>query len=791
MAACGDRLSRMRNLLLLIEQLRQDLVYGARALWRSPAFTITAIGVLAIGIGATLAMLHLFNAAVFHRLAVRDAGSLVQFQPAIPFPAAAFYREHAKTLTYMVAEKADGVFVDDGLEAELATFVTNNYFSDLAVAPALGRFFDGSDGVVLGHRFWQSRFGGDAAVIGRTIQLNGRSMPVVGVAPSDFNGLSSTRPSLFLSIDSHRALFAGSNITENFSSRGTLMYGKLKPGLTSVAAESELSALTAELKTDHPDLFPGRASPKVQSLALPREAFIAMTLVTLLVSLVLLTACANLGNVLLARGHSREAEIRTRLALGAGTMRIIRQLMVENLLLACLGSLAALVVGYFTARGILILGDAPPELRVVTDWRIVAAGGALAATSALLFGLAPAIQAVWQRSQRTRFRQILVGVQVAASCFLLVLTMWLVRSTQRSLAPDVRFDYRHMLVIAPHLNTHNLTGAAARIQLDGIAARLQQHSAVSAVALSDATDFTNRLPVSAGGLPPMNYSRVSPSYFSLMNLSLSKGRLFSAGETDVTVLSETAARSIFQNDNPIGKTIATRRFTMSRSSAGRKTSEMMIDQAQAETQSTVIGVVADSGLNRNSTVSEAYLPLTDETIASAGLIVRTQGDPSAAIRELRTMASSPGLAPEARLLRGDIEEVGGPPRGVLTGITSLGASATMLAGFGIFGLVAFTVAQRTREIGIRIALGARSSHIVESLIWRYAAGIAGGAAVGLALAVMFGVLIRGRITGLDTNDPVSYITAVATLSAVAMLAILVPAARALRINPATALRCDT
>jgi putative ABC transport system permease protein len=319
---------------------------------------------------------------------------------------------------------------------------------------------------------------------------------------------------------------------------------------------------------------------------------------------------------------------------------------------------------------------------------------------------------------------------------------------------------------------------------------LQQHPGVTAIALSDSTDLSNRLPVSAGGLPPMNYYNVTASYFPLMNLAVSKGRLFSDGETDVIVLSETAARSVFQNDDPIGKTIATRRVTTVRSSAGRKTAEMMIDQAQAETQRIVIGVVADSGLNRNSNVSEAYMPLTDETIANAALIVRLQGDPAGAIRELRAAASSPGLAPEARLLRGDVEHIGGPPPGALTGIVSLGASATALAGFGIFGLVAFTVAQRTREIGIRIALGARSSQILQTLVSRYAAGIVFGAIVGVALAVMFGLLIRGRIVGLDTHDLVSYVAAVALLSGVALLAILLPARRALRINPATALRCE-
>jgi predicted lysophospholipase L1 biosynthesis ABC-type transport system permease subunit len=184
------------------------------------------------------------------------------------------------------------------------------------------------------------------------------------------------------------------------------------------------------------------------------------------------------------------------------------------------------------------------------------------------------------------------------------------------------------------------------------------------------------------------------------------------------------------------------------------------------------------------------MPLTDETIAAAAFIVRTQGDPSATLRELRAAASSPGLVPEARLLRENVEQIGGPPPGALTAIVSLGASATLLAGFGIFGLVAFTVVQRTREIGIRIALGAGPSRILETLVSHYAVAITAGATVGIAGAVMFGVVIRGRVAGLDINDPVSYFAAVIILSGVALLAILVPATRALHINPATALRSE-
>jgi len=787
----------MRKVMLLSEQLRQDVAYALRTLWRSPGFSITAILVLSVGIGATLAMLHLFNAAVFHRLSIRDAASLINFQPSLPYPMVAFYREHSTAFSYIVAERGDGVFVDDELEARLATFVTGTYFADLGVNPAQGRLLNDSDAevaaqpvVVLGHRFWQRQFGGDSAIIGRVIRLNGNPVEVVGIAPNDFNGLTSSRPSLFLPITTHGALFAGSNVVESYNSRGTLMFAKLKAGISQASAEAQLSSLTAELRTRYPDQIQSREFPTGRQSALPGEAFVVLTLVTLLVSLVLFTACANLGNILLARGQAREPEINTRLALGAGAWRIIRQLMVENLVLATLGSAAAFVVAYFTSRGLLLLGDATPEMRIVTDWRIVMAGAVLAVGSAVMFGLAPAIQAARQRSGRTRGRQFLVGVQVAASCFLLILTAWLVRSTQQSLAIDVRFDYEHMLVIDPHLNTHNLAGPAARLKLDEIGGRLQQHSGVTGIAMTDSPGFSDRPPVSGNGLPPMDYRNVSASYFPLMNLPLLRGRLFSDAEPDVVVLSESATRAIWPNDDPIGKTIAMTRFSSTRSNAGRRTVEMLIDRSQSQVQRTVVGVVADSGLNRTTNIAEAYMPLTDENISGAGWIVRTQGDPAVTIKELRTAASSPGLVPEARLMRTDVERSAGPPPGVLAGIGSLGATATLLAGFGIFGLIAFTVAQRTREIGIRMALGAGPAHIVGTLVFRYATGMGVGAAAGVSLAVMTGLLIRSQFLGLDTQDPVSYIAAVLLLTAVAMLAILVPAIRAIRIDTASALRWE-
>jgi predicted permease len=779
---------------LWFEHLKQDLSYAVRMLWRSPGFTLTAALVLSIGIGANLAMLHLFNAAFFHRLAIRDADSILGFQPYLPVPMVAYYRDHNSVFAYVVAERNDGVFPEDELEAETTTFVSASYFSDLGVNPALGRMLDQRDAdasapsvVVLSHRYWQRHFGGDLSIVGRSIRLNGNPLQVVGVTPRDFNGLSSLRPSMFLPMKAHPQLFAGSNITD-FSQRGTQMFAKLKPGTSLSAAEGQLAAMTAELQKQHPNEIGSREAPIGSRSSLPREALTILSIVTLLVSLVLAAACANLGNLLLARGQFREREIAIRLGLGAGPWRIVRQLMVENLVLAVLGCAAGLLVGYITARVLLIAGDAPPEMHVTTDWRIVLSGCILGLFSLLVFGLAPALQAVRRAPAGARARQVLIAVQVGASCFLLIMAAMLVRSANQSLTPDVRFDYRHMIVIEPELYKHGVSGAAASKMLDDIASRVLQKPGVSGVTLSASPIFGDRLPDGgAPGLPPMAYYKVASSYFSLMNLSLLRGRLFSEKEKDVIVLSESAAHAIWPNEDPLGKQVETRKFNSFRAPGRERRGTMLRGRASDLEQRTVVGVVRDS---RDSHSAEAYVPLTDENTSTANLIVRTNNNPAAVIREARSAASSPGVAPAVSLMRTEVEQNSGPPPGVLLGVGSLAGGATLLAGFGIFGLIAFAVAQRTREIGVRMALGARPSHIVQTLVARYSSAMGIGAVAGVLLAVIFRLLIRTIINGLRLQDPMNDIIALAILAAVALFAILVPAARALRIDPAAALRWD-
>jgi len=365
------------------------------------------------------------------------------------------------------------------------------------------------------------------------------------------------------------------------------------------AAEAQLNSLLAELRAQYPDLIPAREAIQGKPLlALPHDAWPILSLVTLLVTLVLVTACANLGNILLARGQTRAREIDTRVALGAGGARIVRQLMAENLLLAALGAAAGLAVGYFAAKAVLLAAGASPAIHPSADWKAVSAGILLALLAACVFGLAPAIQTVRRGAKSTRTRKVLVAIQVAASCFLLILASVLSRSAQRQLDVNVRFDYQHMLVIDPRLHSHGLAGPAARQSLHEIAARLEQVPGVTGVTSAVFIPFNGRsgLPDYRPGLPRITYNQVAPSYFDLMNLSLVRGRLYAANEQAVVVLSESTARAIWPTDDPLGKSLDVAKFSIDTIEGGGRTVKGF--GAGGREQRTVIGIVKDSGSSR-------------------------------------------------------------------------------------------------------------------------------------------------------------------------------------------------
>lgn len=782
------------------DELRQDLAYGARQLRRSPGFACTAVVVLALGIGAPLAMFNVVNAAMFHWLAARDADSLIEYMIPASSAMVDFFRDHNSVFSYVVAERSDSsVFMEDRLEPERSVFVSAGYFTDLGITPSVGRVLDPHDAdpgappvVVLGYSYWQSNFGSDTSVAGRVVHLNGQPVQIAGVLSPEFNGLSNRGepPALWLPIATHPYLFVGSRVPTDFGLRDTQMYAKLKPGISLPAADAQLASLIAELRRQHPDQIQPRETPHGQPLlSLPHDAFAPLAMVTLLVVAVLITACANLGNILLARGQTRMREIGIRVSLGAGGSRIVRQLMVENLLLAALGASGGLAVGYVAAKSLLRAADASPSIHLATDWRMLLAGISLALVAASLFGLAPAIQAARRNVRPTQARKVLVAVQVAASCFLLILASVLTLSARRQFDISVRYDYRHMLVIDPRLNGHGLTGPAARQALDEIATRLEQLPGVQGVTSAEFTPFSGPggFPDYRPGLPRITYNQVAPTYFELMNLALVRGRLFSANEPAVAVISESTARTLWPTDDPVGKTLSVPKFSIEGSVAAGRAFKGLIGGRE---QRTVIGIVKDSGKRRAVNPLEGYWPITDANVSRAAIILRTAGDPAGIIQNARSAASLPGLVPAAWLLRTWAEQEVGPPPGVLLALGSLSATATSLAAVGIFGLIAFAVAQRTREIGVRMALGARASDVLGTLLAQYSVAMSAGAAAGIFLALTVGLLIRSAIIGVDPLDPLGYATGLAIFAMVALVAILIPARRALRIDPASALRWE-
>jgi predicted permease len=769
-----------------IEQFRQDLAYGARSLSRSPEFALTAIAVLSLGIGVNLAEVHAFN-ALLHRLDVREPDTLRRFfrvtksgtMGGVSVPAIEFYRRNNTVLSAVFAEiDVDGLFLEHDSEAlPHCNLVNGNYFGELGLAPVYGRLLDEQDArpgsppvAVLGYGYWQSRFGGDPDIVGKMVRLNDKPVEVVGIAPPNFAGVVQQPTSVWLPISQYPYLTGDSRLLLDYGMQRTSMLGRLKPGVSTEAAEVQFRSLTAQLRSLEPQYVDRSEWLKAQPADIPPNpspgAVLLLATCVLLVLLVLLSACANLGNMLLARGFARQREIEIRLAIGAGRWRLVRQLMTENLLLAAVSSLAALLVGRVAAQILLRVIEAPPNLRVMTDWRIVLVCVALGLLATFAFGLAPALQLVRRGPSATRARKILVAVQVAASCVLLILSSFFARAVQHTFATTVTFDYAGMALADPGFYRHNYTPAEARQAALEIAARTRRLPGIEAASVVT--------------IPPLRRSwiehifsqqvylnEVDPSYFPMMRLSLLQGRIFAPVEPDAVVIGESAARRLWPNDSPLGKAVPI-----------------------GQRSRTVIGVVKDSGANlMNYPESvEAYMAIDDKNAIYATVLIHATNSPGPLSGSIRSAATLPGLAPLVFTFQGLIDKQLDTRRKMVTVVVSLGAIASLLALLGIFGLLAFTVAQRTREIGVRMALGARTTDVLRCIIGQYAFPLGTGAVVGVALAAGAAKVARTLLYGFLPIDVASFGAGLLLFALIALAASIAPARRALRVDPSSALR---
>jgi predicted permease len=763
-----------------------DIRYGARALWRNPGFAASATLVLAVGIGLNLAFFHVVKATLSGSLPLRDGRTLVRIVRQAPEgerwsmtkSALTFYREHTNVFAYVVGERqgTEAVQVQQDDEDARARFVSGNYFLDLGVTPTLGRVFGPSDDqsgaplvAVLSDGYFKRRFGGDPGVVSRTVTINGVSVTVLGVLPSDFVSVTMSRGDLWLP-DAGRARLVATT-KAGAESRDMALVAQPRPGVSREVISAQLGAVDADLRSQLPDVFAAGDLVRARPVVEDERRGNGLAIGTVLAFLVLLTSCANLGNMMLARGVVRRREIDTRIAVGASRSRLVRQLMTEAVLLSGMGAAAGLVLASIGGRLLVVNFAGQLNVQVTTDMTVVAGAGLLGLVCAIVFGLAPARHVSRQRPPATRARQTLVAVQVATSCLLLVLAGLLVRGSQRQLELAGRADHTSVIVVEPRLEEGAFPGSAARTAIDDMAVRIRAVGDVVEAAVA-ADPIYGTTVLSAERAPVILQSRVDPAYFDVMDIALLRGRMFTPGERGVAVISRSAERAEFEGEDGLG-----RLWTAGGDAA------------------TVVGIVEDTVLAklRDARSVESYVALDENSVREASIIVRTSGDGQRVLRRARVAASVPGAAPSAWLLQRPIDQLLEHSYAAGRMIGAFGSAAAALAAFGLFGLLAFAVRERTRELAVRRALGARVRAIAWLLLWQYMTPVAAGVAAGSLLATLAAQALIGVNAGLglDTSlDSAGYLLGL-TAFALALLAAVLPAVRgAARVDPAVTLRAE-
>jgi macrolide transport system ATP-binding/permease protein len=775
-----------------LDRLHQDLTYGTRVLRNAPGFTLTAMLILVLGIGVPLSAFRVVLGDL-QGASAPDPDSLVHLTRRAPgarmtsltYPELAFYSANATSFRNVigVSQRNPAVFGDaasGGTREPVAesidvAFATSNYFPEFGIAAALGRVLtpederpDAEPVALVGESFWQRQLGGDPAIIGRSIRINGKLVRVVGVMPRS----AQTRDDVWMPLVHQPYVVEGSTLLTDWNSALTL-YARLRPGVSPQASQQETLALAARLRERWPDRVWKdeylEARPILAFDGNSEEFKMALTAAAL-VLLLLVAACANLGTLVLARGVTREREIRVRMALGAGRLRIVRQLFTESLLLAVLSAACALVLSSGVLKVMQLQHISTASL--VPDWRALAATFGAAMLAALVFGLPPAFRLASLVPRAGRARPIFLGVQVAVSGLLLVVSSLLVKSGQRLGATDPGFDYRHLAWISPGLREHGYGDAGAQAYLDLLRARTAVVPGVKATSQAWLGPWSG-FHMSAHSMG-RDYAgnRVDAQFLDTMGIRLVRGRNFRAGDDRVAIVNEAMARVLWPDQDALGKYLPW-------DPAGQ----------------TVIGVVrnastADVG---NSEPLEFYLPSSRTAAPESVLLVRVSGSPRDIVRHLHDTARGldERLQPTVQVVSETFDRELEKASGAVAAIAILGIVASLLSVIGLAGLAGHTVAQRTREIGLRIALGARPRHVIRGILAPMSRpiliGFVGGAFGGAAVA---GVLRSGipTLSGIDVSDPLPYVMAMALFTVVVALSVLAPGRRAIRINPSRALQ---
>jgi predicted permease len=806
--------------------MMRDVRYALRVLRKNPGFTMAAVLTLALGIGANAAIFSIFDAMALRPVQLPGTAKVVKMYqdmrgdfereviggPSLfSYPEYADYRDHNHVFTGLTAFAPEfRALVDADVKPVQGQLAACNYFAVMGVTPAIGRGFlpnecaatDAGPVIVLSDAFWRSHFAADPNVIGRTVKLNRVPLTVIGVAPAGFTGTEIVTASYWVPLSMQWSLFGRAD-HELFQVRDDLSWltllGRLKPGISESQARADLGIVAA-----HRD---AEAKNRVTTLLLSdanmfarrdmREVIMKIGTVFLIaVGLVLLIACANIANLFLARATARQREIAIRLAIGASRAQLVRQLLVESLLIALAGGVLGTAVSFSSARALVSVLFLTPDIdplaiHVMPDARVFAYALLLVVVAACAFGLAPALHATRPdlnavlkegtdgRGARSRLRSTFVGVQVAVSMVLLVTAGLLLRGLAHARTVDPGFALENTTTMMIDLRAEGYGQARAIAFHRALDGWLRTVPGVIAYSQAATAPLAGRHYFGGFGLPgeshkrQMQYNLVAPGFFGSVAIPLVRGRDFGPLEANgqYAVVSEAAARALWRGRDPLGQTL------------------------RGEHDYTVIGVARDAQVANLGQAHEPYLYLaaSDSDALEVGTIIVRSSAPEATVAAaLRAGAVSQDrdlhlkIAPLRENIRSYIET-----SRFLTSISgTLAAFALLLASIGIYGTVAFTVARRTREIGIRMALGAAASNVICVVAREAMHTVAVGAAIGLILSALVTRVLDRVLFGVSTLDAAAFLVVPMVLVGVALLATYLPARRAVRVDPLIALRAE-
>jgi predicted permease len=823
-----------------MENLLKDIRYGIRMLVKSPGFTIVAVLSLALGIGANTAIFSIISAFLFAPLPVEEPSRLVSiFTTDVKnpgnLPVSHYnyidYRDKNDVFTGVASYNFAAANLNKGAGETRQIFgmiVSGNYFDVLGVKPAYGRTFIPDEDktpsthpvVVLSYACWQRDFGGDASIVGKNISINRRDFNVVGIAPKDFKGTDiGDGPDFWSPIMMHNELQP--DLATFYDGRRGLLFsliGRLKPGVTIQQAQASLGTLASQLEQEYRKDNEGRnvkLVPLLEARINPDGEGQLMTTSIILMSIVgtvLLIACANVTNLLLARATKRRREIAIRLAIGSSRARLIRQLMTESLFLSLVGGAIGFLVAFWTKDLITALipfGGGPNSSATALSPRVLIFTFAISVVSGLLFGLAPALQAsnpdlvptlkgevtvpVGQRRRwRLSLRKVLVVLQVALSLFALITAGLFVRSLQKAREVNPGFVSDNVLLMGFNMGREGYNEAQARQFHRLLLERVQAMPGIQSVTLARDRPFgggflrsvfiEGQEPTAGGRGVLVQTNVIGPKFFETLGVPLLKGRDFTEADKEdaprVVIINETMANRFWPNQDAIGK-----RF------------KFFGDEQYRE----VAGVASDSKVNRltEQRTPYVYIPLLQEYSPQVTLEARTLSDPANMVAALRSEVQ--GIDPSISVLNVQTlnDRVNQSLQGERSQASLLGTAgllALLLASIGLYGVMAYSVAQRTREIGIRMALGASRKDVFALVIRQGVALVSTGVVIGLAgayvVSFFFTRWFATSLFGVTAADPLTYAGTSLLLITVALLATYFPARRATKVDPIIALRYE-